>query len=525
MKKIIQTLILSLFISISIFSENMDTVRCSINGLVNNVDPQVCTDVTSVDLINYIFEGLTKTDSKGNVIPAVAESWSQKGKIWTFNLRKNAKWSNGEPVVAKDFIAAWERVLNPTTQSEFAYLMYCIEGAEQYNRGTSKDFSTVGVKALDDRRIQVTLNKPMGYFYKLLSLATFFPQNRKYFNLNKYTYGYNNGDGIVGNGPFTIKEWNGEENIIFTKSKYYWNRDKIQIKNIEFDFYLDSVLDSFEKNLVDIISVKTYEHESVKNKSGYKTYDNSSWYLQLNNTKNIFSNAKIRRAISMAIDREKLENAGLLRKSEAIVPNGISGVNDFFRSEYDEKEYGVIYNVDLAKQLFDEGLKELGINLKKIPLLTLIVGNAEYAINIGEFIKSELKNTFGLKVKLEPLDFDERIQRQRNLDYDISLAGWGPDYNDPMTYLEIWTSYSLLNTTGWSNSEYDVLINSAKYELDEKKRMSILNQAEKLLIKEAAVIPIYVQVRAVLVKDNIKGLTLGMLSPTINLINAWVDNK
>lgn len=515
-------LIFSLLFAINIFGYSERTIRYNAIALPTILDPQIVNDNTSGEILSYIFEGLTRLDSKGKPIPGVAESWSNKDNVWTFKLRKTAKWHNGESVTANDFLEAWERVLNPATGSPFSYIIYCIKGAKEYNEGAYKSFSEVGIKAIDRYTLQVILKESVVYFPSLVSHFILYPQNTKFFNqIGNELYGTSENT-ILGNGPYQLTYMDEIEGLLLKKSQDYWDRNNIKIDVLDFTVFDEKIAyEKYNENLLDIIEF--YD----ENSNDLKTFeDGSVWYLGLNTNNRLLSNKKIRKALSMSIDRELLikdvkNNLGSI--AESFVPNGIVGKKDFFRVENNQSTYGISYNPTKARELFDEGLKELNINKQDLESLKFLTGSWDIAVNESNFYVNQIKMALGIDIMVESVPFETRIQRTSEGDYDIVLAGWGLDYNDPMTFLELWTSNSGENNTGWRNTKYDELIQKAKEETDNDKRFDILGKIEKMLMEELPIIPTFYRNRAVLIKPNISNVQLSSFIPSVNLLHSKID--
>lgn len=524
MKKI---LVLMFVLFAFTYGSSEKIVKYGIDDLPYTYDPQSNTDSFSSDVISYLFEGLTKMDSKGNPIPGVAESWTNNGNIWTFNLRKNAKWSNGELVTAKDFVNAWERALNPNTEAEYSYIMYCIKGAQEYNEGTNKKFSSVGIKAIDNYTLQVTLKEPTIYFPTLVSFYTFYPQNTNFLKSLKNSIYGDSFNSIIGNGAFEVKK-SSNNNLYLTKSDKYWDKDNINIDTINF-VITDSkdLIKDYQLKKLDICPLNDENYKKYKLSKDVKIYeDGSVWYLNLNTINYFLSNPKVRKAMSMAIDRDSFiknvkNNLGSI--AESVIPLGIKGNSDFYRNEYNQSLYNISYNPQKAKELLNEGLKELGINKSEIETINLLSGNSETAISEAEFLANQLKINLDLDINVESVSTLDRFSRTTSGDYDIALSGWSPDYNDPTTFLENWTSFSAMNYTYWSNEEYDTLINEAKIENNSNKRMDLLAKSEEILMDKLPIIPIYFRKKAVLINPNIDKVEFSLFSPTINF--GYSDTK
>ncbi len=499
-------------------SADKKVVRYNLQENPAQLDPQLNTEQVSGNVLGHIMEGLTTLGADGNPIPGVAESWTSEGNTWTFKLRKDAKWHNGDPVVAGDFTAAWERALNPATASEYSYIMYSIKGAQEYNEGKTKDFSTVGVKATDDYTIVVELKEPVAYFASLVSFYTYMPQNQKFFNEHKDSYATTDED-IMGNGPFKLVSWEFENKIVLEKADTYWNKDSIKIDEIDMAMITDrsSALKAYQNGELDWIKISPDEVAKLKSNPEMRPYeDGSVWYLMLNNKEKLFSNKKIRKAIALSIDRkaliEKIKmGSGVI--ADSFIPSVIPGKKGFFRQDYDAKAYGIEYNPTEAKKLFEEGLKELGMTASSIGTIKLLSGNSDVAQKEAQFYQEQLKVSLGLNIQIEPVTQQIRVQRMTSKDFQIVLAGWGPDYNDPMTYLDLWLSTSGQNNSNWASKDYDTLIAQAKVEADPAKRMDILAQAEKLLMEELPIVPTFFRQENTLIKSNLKGVVNRALSP------------
>lgn len=496
-------------------------VRFNLAANPPSMDPQLNTDSTSGNVLGHVMEGLTTLGADGNPIPGVAESWKTEGNIWTFTLRKDAKWHNGDAVVAGDFVAAWERALNPATASEYSYIMYSLKGAQEYNEGKTTDFATVGVKATDDHTLVVELKEPVAYFASLVSFYTFAPQNQKFFEEHKDDYA-TSAEAFMGNGPYEFTSWEPENKIIITKSDKYWNKDTIKIDRIEMAMINDasSAYKAYQNDELDWAGVPAEELTNLKDSPEKVSWeDGSTWYFGFNTTKKLFSNKNIRRAFALAVDRQALVDKvknGAGAVAESFVPGVIPGKKGFFREDYPQSAYGLTYNPTKAKELFELGLKELGMTASEVGKINFLTGNSDVATKEGQFYQEQLKVSLGVDVVLEPVTFQIRLQRTTAKDYDVVLAGWGPDYNDPMTFLDLWLSNSGQNNSGWGKPEYDALIAAAKNETDPAKRMDILQQAEAMLMDELPIAPTFYRLRNSVVKPHVKGVVVRALSPDVD---------
>ena len=485
------------------------------------LDPQITTDETSGIVLGHIFEGLTIIGKDGKALPGVAETWANEGNTWTFKLRKDAKWHNGDPVVAGDFAAAWERALKPTTASEYAFIMYSIKGAQEYNEGKTTDFTTVGVKAVDDTTLVVELKEPVTYFDSLVAFFTFLPQNQKFYEEHKDAYATSSEE-VMGNGPYKMASWDFENKIVLEKSDTYWNKDNTKIDTIEMPIIVDyaAALKAYQNDELDWTVLPNDEITKFKDSPELAPMQEARViYMLLNHKFKLFSNEKVRRAVAMSIDRQTLVDkikSGAGAVAEGLVPNIIPGKAGFFRDEFPQSAYGLSYNPEEAKKLFAEGLKELGMTPESIPEITILTKNDDTSVKESQFYQEQLKVNLGLNIKIEPVTFQIRLQRQTAKDYELMLAGWGADYNDPMTFLDMWMTKSGQNNTNWGSPAYDKLITDAKAENDPAKRMDMLGNAEKILMDEAVIVPTFYRMKMALKKPHIEGVVINPFSPVVS---------
>jgi len=349
--------------------EGKDDINLNLTTEPPQMDPQLTDDAVSMQVINGVFEGLTRMDKNGEAMPGIAEKWevSDDGMVWTFHLR-DAKWSNGDPVTAQDFEYAWKRALNPNTGAVYAYIMYPIKNAEAYNNGKITDPEQLGIKALDEKTLEVTLELPTPYFDTLTSFATYMPLNQKYYESIKDKYA-SEAQNMIYNGPWTISEWTHESKMVLKKNPMYWNADAIKLNTINYVMINDNTtsVNMFLSGQLDMTGLRGDQREQLKNE-GYELFnfsDGSSWYLMFNTKDPIMQNEKIRKALTYALDRNLYVKNVLMNDSKpalGYVPDvmpGKEGPGTF------RKENGDLIkdnNQEEAKQLLIEGIKELGLD-------------------------------------------------------------------------------------------------------------------------------------------------------------------
>ena len=484
------------------------------------IDPQLVRGETGIDVIHTCMEGLTGLGKKpGEIIPGVAEKWdtSKDGLTWTFYLNKNAKWSNGEPVTANDFAFGWKRALEPATAAIYSAFLYAVKNAEEYNTGKIKDFSKVGVEVIDDYTFKVTLSTPCTYFTQLTAFPVTFPVNEKFYNTVKEQYGLDS-DKLLYNGPWKIENYlQGQGGYFdFIKNEDYWNKDNIKLDRIKFNIIKDdnTVANLFTNGQVDVTRMLPDLVSRFKNNPQFKkdvryVNDGGLWYLEYNVTNKYFKNKKIRQAFAMAIDRKILcEN---IRKdgsqpAYAFVPYDTFGGKDTtFRERYGSEYFKE--DISKAKLLLKEGLQELG---EKNVVAKLLINNNPQNVKVATFLQEELRKNLGVDITLEPTTFKNRLQKMRQKNFDFIYAGWGPDYNDPMTFVDLFTSWNPNNHTVWKNNKYDALIKEAMDSPDNEVRMKAMAEAEKILMDEMPVAPLMFTSRIFLVQNYVKDVVFGL---------------
>ena len=480
---------------------------------IPSMDTTLATDAVSFNVMNNVMEGLYRLGENDEVTDGVAEGEpevSEDGKTYTFKLRKDAKWSNGDPVTAHDFVYAWQKAVNPDTGAQYAYMMYVVENGQEINSGKKKP-SELGVKAIDDNTLEVKLANAVPYFKSLLSFGTFMPQNQKFVEEQGDKYGLE-ADTTIYNGPFTLSEWKHEESFKLSKNKEYWDKDTVKLETVNFKIVKDTntAVNLYETGKIDRVGLSAEHVDNFKDSEEFLTEpDSSVFYLEFNQENEILANTKIRKALTMAFDKEAYVDTILNNGSSAayyIVPKQ-------FYTTQDGKDFRDVNgdmlktNKDEAAKLWAEGLKELGKDKIELELLNY---DSDAAKKTGEYLKEQMESVLeGFTLTISQQPFQNKLDLQAKGDFDISFSGWGPDYQDPMTFLDMFTTGNGNNHGKFSNAKYDKLIKDANTTLldDLKARDAAMADAEKLLIEEEAVIaPIYQRGGAYLMKDKVKGL-------------------
>ncbi len=473
-----------------------------------SLDPQISEGVPSSHILRDIFEGLTAENTDGSLIPGQAESWtiSEDGTQFTFKIRADAVWSNGDPVTAHDFVYAWQRAVAPATGSEYSFLLYPLQNAQAIANGEEKDLSQLGAKAIDDRTLEVQLEGPAPYFLGMITHSVAYPVHKATVEANgeKWTRPEN----MVSNGAFKLSEWTPQSRIIAVKSDTYWNKDTVKLDKVvyyptesqttalkryragELDWTYEVPNDQIKwikENLADEFHVTNYL---------------GTYYYGFNMTKPPFNDPKLRKAFSMAIDREiltsKIVTAGEVPAYAFVVP-GVTGYDAVY-SDFKAKEQAA-RNAEAVKLYEEAGYS------KDNPLeIELRYNTNDNHKKIAIAVASMWKKTFGAKVNLVNEEWKVYLETRKLKQVTQAFrAGWIGDYNDPNTFLELWLSDSGLNDTGFNDPEFDSLLKRAGIEQDADKRKELLMKAEGIFLEANAVAPIYHYVTKRMVKPYVKG--------------------
>lgn len=469
------------------------------------LDPQLTTDAPSFTLLSMIEDGLVAMDENLNFTPALAKSWdiSEDGLTWTFHLRDNLKWSNGEPLTAADFKFAWLRALNPETASEYGYILYPIKNAEKYNSGNGSA-DEVGIKVVDDKTLEVTLESPTSYFDSLTAFGTYYPLNEKFFNEHKDDYALEP-ENMLYSGAYKMVSWTHNSNIVLEKNPYYYDADNVKIDKINIKYIGDpgAALNAFRNDEIDVVNLTAEQYDEFRNDPRVATkVQNVVWYLQYNNQIKALSNPKIRKAILLAIDKENIVNTvfkGVSNAAYSLTPAnvGMKGINGDFIEEVGAKVPK--YNVELAKELLAEGMKEEGIT--EMPTLSLLVNPSGSNKKVAEVIQEDLRKNLGINIEIEAKEFKERLARMSSGNFDLVYAGWGADYQDPLTYLDLFETTNGNNHGKYSNPEYDKLVNLVRKEVNNEKRVEYMRQIEEIIATDYPVGPLFNNTKIYLVNQ------------------------
>ena len=475
------------------------------------------TDVASGDILREVMVGLYRLDANDTPVPDLAETTevSDDGCTYTMTLRQDAKWSNGEPVTANDFVFSYQTICSKEAASSYAFIVYdnLLNGNEVYE-GT-KDPSELGVKALDDYTLQVTFENPIPYAEHLFSFASYYPMNQKaYEEIGADVYG-DDADKIVTNGPYTISEWTHNDHITLTQNPDFYDPDRCAVGTIKYLMMNDANTQRSTVSRAAKLTVSTFpETRSHRLRAlvlkSIAMLTTATGYIQFNTQKSDkgLDNANIRLGLGMAIDSQSLCDNILKDGSvpaTGLVPTTIAGANG---EKYRDAAGDIVgYDPDAAKEAFEKGLQETGLSADDLKL-TFLCDDQSNAQKTAEFFQAQWKEVLGIDVEIVPQPFKSRLDSMDSGDFDMVYAGWSPDYNDPMTFLDMFTTTNGNNYGKYSNTQYDELIANAMKEADVVARQDMLIQAETLVTKtDAAVYPIYFSAVSYATSDKVQNMT------------------
>lgn len=482
--------------------------------LASNDIPKA-TDTLSFTVLQNTQEGLYRLNKAGTPKNALATSTkvTNGGKTYTFQLRKNAKWSNGQPVTAKDFVYSWRRTLAPKTASQDAFYLYQVKNAQAVNKG-KKPLSALGIKADGNYKLTVNLTKPVSYFKKLLAWPLFYPVNQKAVDKYGKAYGTTSAKTVY-NGPFRLTKWNGtNKSWTLAKNPTYWDKSAVHLTKIN-----QQVTESTTTSYNLFNSKKTDETllngQQVKNNRNNENFvkrlPTGSQRLDLNQNKvKAFKNVNVRKAFSLAINRQQLVKNVLQDGSVAskgFVPAGMGNnpkTGEAFNQEAEVKS-AVSYNLKQAKKLLAKGYKATGT---KAINATLSVSDTDSSKQTAEFVQSALEKLPGVKITIKTVPYVQLITQQNNGNYELTFSGWQSVFADPINFLDVFESNSSYNTTGWKNKQYDQLLNESENQDGNQptKRWAKLVAAEKVLMNDQGTIPLYQQAQPQLLRKNVKNV-------------------
>ncbi|MDD6386555.1 peptide ABC transporter substrate-binding protein [Lactobacillus equicursoris] len=497
---------------------------------LTTMDPSKATDRYDADQFNNVMEGLIRLSNNAKATPGMATSWkeSKDGKTWTFNLRKGAKWSNGDEVTANDFVYSWRRTVNPKTASEYAYLFSGVKNADQIVAG-KKAVNTLGVKADGKYKLTVTLERRIPYFKLLMGFYIFFPQNQKFVEKCGSKYG-TAAKYVLSNGPFKMTGWTGS-NLTWklVKNNTYWDKKNVKLDQVSMSVQKtqSTSYNLYQSGKLDETNLDAQQSKQLKGTTGWTVRKFASTkYLQYNIAKDKnLANANLRKAISLAINKKQLATT-VGAANQAAVSFTAAGITDSstgkdFSSEVKTSATQAVQGYDKAKakEYYKKALKELG---KKSITIQLLGDDTDDAKKVTEFIQSALESTLGMKVEVTNVPFKTRLSRVSALKFDVVATGWTADFSDPISFLDLLSKGNAYNYGKWESTTYNKNVSLSKTTGSTAARWKAMVKADQALVEDQGVTPLYYTNEATLVKTKVKGVVFNGAGAPYNFKEAYI---
>lgn len=501
----------------------------SLNAGMEPTGLNTLTSTYSIEfaLFKHMYENLVTLDDDDNTAPGAAESWDydEDTLTYTFHLRKDGVWTNGDPVTAKDFEFAWSQALNPDVASDYAYFLYFIKNAEKYFNG-EVTWDEVGVKVVDDYTLEVTMEQPTPYALFLFSFGTLAPINQRFYEAVGADLYSTEAQYFCTNGPFALTEWSHNDKIVMQKNDAWHGAADVEVEEIDWKIITDAnaALSSFLAGDLDMVGLGTGELIKQATAAGatIQSYtDGSAFYIYFNNNDQYLSNVNLRRALFNAIDAQKEIDTVWQNDNEPMTSFTAPGVAAADGTSFAGK-VGELYapsrDQEKAKEYLATALSELGCTVDELSAhLSIDCGDSAMSTAEASFYQEQWRQVLGIEVTVNPMITKQGSQNRKTGNYVMSLTGWGPDYNDPNTFLDLWVTDGGNNQTGFSNERYDELIDLAAKETDLEKRESYFIECEQIIADQLPICPTFWRAPSYACSDKIKG---GMHRSTFQDINA-----
>ncbi len=487
------------------------------------------TDSSSFTVLFHTMEGLLTYDNDMALIPGVAERWEIREDGATFWLREDARWNNGEPVTAHDFVFAWRRVQDPATASAYAFIMYPVKNAEAINRGDLPR-EALGARAAGDHILEVEFEQPTPYFDKLVAFVTFYPVNEAFFESTDGRFGAD-ADMLLYNGPYLMTEWVHSASMRWERNPDYWGDHKGFIDTIQVGYITQDVnarLNLFKDGqIADTQLVPQMLGEAMERRWHIdRSMDGTVFFLQLNFREGrITSNRNFRKALLLAQDPVEFVYKALKEPSYlpavSLFPYWIRGADGYFRQEHPPRPHE--YNVARAREYLELARRELG--LEEFPPLHLLADDSPVGTVTSEYYQAVYARNLGLELRIDKQIFKQRLAKMDAGDFDIVVSGWGPDYDDALTFGDLFSSWNLNNRGRYSSPEMDALVRVAQSELDPVRRMEAFAEIQDLVREDVVIVPMYERGWSFVVDPRLKGFRRRAVGPEVDYTYAWIDEQ
>ena len=493
------------------------------------LDSTRATDASSYVVLGHTFEGLIAYDNENQLVPGVAERWELREDGATFWLRDDAFWSDGKPVTAHDFVFAWQRVVDPATASEYAFILYSIKNAEAINTGELPP-EYLGVMAESDRVLQVEFERPTPYFEKLVAFNTYYPVREDFFASTNGRYG-SDADTLLYNGPYMVTSWIHGSSMKWVRNPYYWNDEKGFLDTINVGYItndVNSLLNLFKDNQVaETYLVAPMLTSAMEQRWHIERFmEGTVFFFEFNHRDDrLTRNYHLRKALQLAQDPKELVykvlKEGSYLPADSLFPEFIRGVNDRFKVEYPPMPHEM--NIAEARRHLEIARQELG--LTEFPPLVMLSGDTPVSQICAEYYQQLYKKHLGLEIRIDTQIFKQRLAKMTSGDFDMVLAGWGPDYDDALTFADLFASWNLNNRGRYNNPELDEQVRIAQSALDPRTRMDAVGKIQQIVYDDAVIVAQYERGYSFVVNPELKGFSRRSIGPEVDYTYAYLDRS
>lgn len=496
------------------------------------MDPAIINDAYSEAMVKNIFDGLARPTNEGEIVPAVAESWdvSEDGQTYTFHIREDATWNNGEAITAQDFEYSWKRIVNPETGSPNASSMFMIQGAEEYYMGEGSA-DEMKATAIDEDTFEVVLTEEAPYFPELTARSVaMMPVHQETVEANP-SWATEAGEGFVANGPFNLTEWNHNGNYTVEQNENYWDIENVSLDRVEVQIIENPTTAnaSFQNGDLDYIGIpfNTIPADAIdayKEEETLKVTDIGAIYMyKLNTTDEVMQNVHMRRALAYAIDRQDLID-NVVKGNQVPALGAVAPTAEGFeedRGHFQDAHY------ETARKELEQGMEELGYEKASEIPITIETNDNDSHIAVAQYIQEDWKNELKIEAEISTAEMNVHFDNLNQMNYQIGRTGPTVDYNDPNAFLEHFYSVDDgTNQTGWENEEYQTLLDAAIVETDEAKQMEMYKNAEEIIMSDMPFIPIYYYSNPQVINEDVEGFFVdGMVDVQLKEVSINQDGE
>lgn len=485
------------------------------------------TDTVSGMVVGHVLEGLLRYAADGSLLPGVAERWEVRDDGATFWLRDNALWSDGVPVTAHDFVFSWRKTVDPANASQYAFIFYVMKNAEAINTGEMPPES-LGAVAIDDRTLEVTFENPVGYFDKLVAFQTYMPIREDFYSSRNGRYAADAAD-LLANGPFILESWVHGASMRLVKNPLYWNADAIRLDAINVPYITEDAgtrMNLFQDGKianVDHLPAESLDRVLQQRWSLGRFSDGSVWFMQFNHRpERVSSNYHFRRALQLVNDKGELVYEVLkvpsYKVANSLFPSWLRGESGYLTQEYPPPE--TLVDLAEARRHLELARQELGLD--EFPTLVLLSDDSPIGVKHSEYMQDLLKRTLDLDIVIDRQIFRQRLAKSEAGDFDMVLYGWGPDYDDPLTFGDLFGSRNLNNHGRYVNDIVDQAIRTAQVSVDPAERMRAFDRIQRQLIDDAAILLFYERGVMFVEDPRLKGVARRAIGPEPDYTGAYL---